>query len=43
MVDNLLSGMITSKIHKLDIDFKPAEKGLDTFIGRKAHIQFLED
>jgi len=43
MVDNIFKDFSTPKVHKLDINFEPEEKGLDTFIGRKAHIQFLED
>ena len=38
MVDNIFSDEITTKIIKLDINFESEEKGIDTFIGRKAHI-----
>ncbi|KAL4442271.1 hypothetical protein ABPG74_005612 [Tetrahymena malaccensis] len=41
MVDNLLSNL-KNDIQRLDINFEISEKGLDTFIGRKAHILFLE-
>ncbi|CAG9316223.1 unnamed protein product [Blepharisma stoltei] len=43
MASNLLSLMSVDTLYRLDINFKIAEKSLDSFIGRAAHIQFLEN
>ena len=32
----------SEKVFRFDVNFKMPEKNLDTFIGRAAHIQFLE-
>merc|ERR1711862_911539 len=42
MVHNLWTGVKPEKIIRLDVNFVIPEKNLDTFIGRAAHIQFLE-
>jgi len=42
MVKSLLDPVHPEKIFRFDVNFKIPEKNLDTFIGRAAHIQFLE-
>lgn len=42
MASNLLSSLTTDTLFRIDIHFRITEKSLDTFIGRAAHIQFLE-
>lgn len=44
MVDNIFKQEFNAKeINKLDVNFEIEEKGIDTFIGRRAHILFLEN
>lgn len=43
MASNLLSSVSVDTLYRLDINFRIAEKSLDSFIGRAAHIQFLEN
>ena len=43
MVDNLLKNTNLGKIHRINVNFNFAEKNMDTFIGRKSHILFLEN
>ena len=44
MVENLMGDNMTSdRIYKLDVNFEIVEKGIVTFIGRRAHILFLEN
>jgi hypothetical protein len=43
MVQNLLGNLNkTRTLYRLDVNFKISDKNLDSFIGRTAHIQFLE-
>lgn len=42
MARNLLSNLPIDVLYRIDVDFRIAEKNLDSFIGRTAHIQFLE-
>ena len=42
MARNLLSGLPLDVLYRIDVDFRISEKNLDSFIGRTAHIQFLE-
>jgi hypothetical protein len=42
MARNLLSNLPLDVLYRIDVDFSIAEKNLDSFIGRTAHIQFLE-
>lgn len=42
MVDNLWSAVLPERVRRLDVNFVILEKNLDAFIGRTAHIQFLE-
>ena len=42
MAGNLLASLNTDTLFRIDINFRITEKSLDTFIGRAAHIQFLE-
>ncbi|CDW80262.1 serine [Stylonychia lemnae] len=42
MARNLLSNLPVDVLYRIDVDFRIAEKNLDSFIGRTAHIQFLE-
>mmetsp|Transcript_29036 Transcript_29036/g.33171 ORF Transcript_29036/g.33171 Transcript_29036/m.33171 type:complete len:120 (-) Transcript_29036:17-376(-) len=42
--ENILKRLSTCKFHRLKVNFKFAEKAsLDTFLGRKAHIQFIDN
>ena len=43
MADNLLSNSQLDALYRLDVNFKITETNLDSIIGRKAHILFLED
>jgi len=43
MAKNLLKNIPLNMIYRLDVNFKIQEKNLDSFIGRAAHIQFLEN
>ena len=43
MANSLLSGISAECLYRLDINFRISEKSLDSFIGRAAHIQFLEN
>lgn len=43
MADNILSRLITNCIYRIDVNFMISEKTIDTFIGRAAHIHFLEN
>lgn len=42
MVRNLWANVKPERLSRLDVNFVIPEKNLDTFIGRAAHIQFLE-
>jgi len=42
MAKNILEKLPVDVIYRIDVDFKIAETNLDSFIGRTAHIQFLE-
>eukprot|EP01071_Lankesteria_metandrocarpae_P008768 Lankesteria_metandrocarpae@DN5049_c0_g1_i1.p1 len=42
MATRLLSQVEPHKLMRIDVNFKLTDKSLDTFIGRAAHIQFLE-
>lgn len=41
MADNLVGS--TERIYRVDVNFKIEENNLDSMIGRKAHILFLEN
>jgi len=41
--ENLLSRVQADKIHRIDVDYKIKKKNLDTFIGRAAHIEMLDN
>ena len=43
MANNILGKMSTKCIHRIDVNFMISEKNMDTFIGRAAHIHFLEN
>ena len=43
MADNILSGLLSNCIYRIDVNFMISEKTIDTFIGRAAHIHFLEN
>ena len=43
MVQNILRQLQIPKIIRVDVNFKISKKGLDSFIGRTAHIEFLEN
>mmetsp|Transcript_107020 Transcript_107020/g.301090 ORF Transcript_107020/g.301090 Transcript_107020/m.301090 type:complete len:771 (-) Transcript_107020:149-2461(-) len=42
MVRNIWEPVDPRNVYRFDVNFKISEKNLDTFIGRAAHIQFLE-
>lgn len=42
MVKSLLEPVQPERVFRFDVNFKIPEKNLDAFIGRAAHIQFLE-
>tara|TARA_B110000285_G_C14936041_1_gene519636 strand:- start:47 stop:226 length:180 start_codon:yes stop_codon:yes gene_type:complete len=43
MAKNILGGMNSKMLFRLDVNFKIKDKNLDAWIGRTAHIQFLEN
>jgi len=43
MAKNILSSVAAQCIYRIDVNFKMAQKNIDTMIGRAAHIQFLEN
>lgn len=43
MVDNFSSMLSCPQLLKIDIQFKFKQKGIDSVIGRAAHIQFIDD
>ena len=43
MAYNILSKITKDSIKRVDVNFIIPEKNLDSFIGRTAHIQFLEN
>ena len=43
MAYNLLSKITKDSIKRVDVNFVIQENNLDSFIGRTAHIQFLEN
>eukprot|EP00357_Protocruzia_adherens_P011452 CAMPEP_0115014822 /NCGR_PEP_ID=MMETSP0216-20121206/26337_1 /TAXON_ID=223996 /ORGANISM="Protocruzia adherens, Strain Boccale" /LENGTH=844 /DNA_ID=CAMNT_0002384695 /DNA_START=9 /DNA_END=2543 /DNA_ORIENTATION=- len=43
MARNLLHDMELQVLYRIDVNFKIKTKNLDNFIGRTAHIRFLED
>lgn len=42
MVDNLFVN-VTTEIQRFDVSYNQANKTFDDYIGRKAHISFLEN
>ncbi len=42
MVRNLMAGIEHQRLHRLDVSFCIQQRNLDSFIGRTAHIMFLE-
>jgi len=42
MARNLLAGIQHQRLHRLDVSFCIQQRNLDSFIGRTAHIMFLE-
>lgn len=43
MANNILSRVTAEKIHRIDVNFKLEKKGIDSMIGRAAHIQMLDN
>ena len=43
MVDGLLCSVETSQITRMDVVFNIEKGSFDSFIGRKAHVNFLCD
>jgi hypothetical protein len=43
MAYNILSKLSKDSVKRVDVNFVIPEKNLDSFIGRTAHIQFLEN
>jgi len=42
MAQNILGNLPADVLYRIDVDFRIEETNLDSFIGRTAHIQFLE-
>lgn len=42
MAENILENLPQDVLYRIDIDFNISDNNLDSFIGRTAHIQFLE-
>jgi hypothetical protein len=42
MAENLLSKCQTKLLYRLDVNFQIKDQNMDSWIGRTAHIQFLE-
>jgi hypothetical protein len=43
MVNNLLGNIPLEVLYRLDVNFNISENNLDSYIGRTAHILFLEN
>ena len=43
MIDNLVENLSKTKFIRLRVNMKISEKSLDSFIGRTAHIQFIDN
>ena len=43
MANNILSRIRANKIYRIDVNFNITKKGIDSMIGRAAHIQMLEN
>lgn len=43
MANNILDKLNNECLYRVDVNFMITENTLDTFIGRAAHIQFLEN
>ena len=41
MVDNVINRLKSKKLHRIDVNLEILEKNVDNFIGRAAHIKFL--
>ena len=42
MAQNVMEKITADVVYRIDVDFRIEENNLDSFIGRTAHIQFLE-
>jgi len=43
MAKNILDQMSIEALYRVDVNFMITERSVDSFIGRTAHIQFLEN
>lgn len=43
MSANLLKRLINCRVHRVKANFKINESSVDTFLGRKAHIEFIDN
>ncbi len=43
MAENILSRIKPSALHRIDVGFNMKKSSINTFIGREAHLQFLEN
>lgn len=43
MASNILKRLINCRVHRVRVSFKIDEKTFDTFVGRKAHIEFIDN
>jgi hypothetical protein len=43
MAQNLLGQVQVKLIYRIDVNFNIVDKNMDSWIGRTAHIQFLEN
>lgn len=42
MVRNVFKGLQAKLVYRLDVNFHITDKNMDSWIGRTAHIQFLD-
>jgi hypothetical protein len=43
MASNIISKLNCNKLTRVDVNFKIPKRNLDSFIGRAAHIEFIEN
>jgi len=43
MAENILNRLTTKILYRIDVNFNFKKKDLDSYIGRKAHIKFIDD
>lgn len=43
MAQNVLSHVNANRLHRINVAFNIVQQSVDTFIGREAHIEFLNN